>query len=617
MIKHLVAMWVLFAGALSIWFSITPTVNDKRCDEHFNGNENHKQFTSYHEHFTHRYSSIVSSHNLPFRCACAPHPSKPRPALGVFVVCKDDEESLDKLLQSFQTIYSDLFGFVIIDQGSTDNSVDVAQSHGAHVIKDEISGYSELSHPRVYNVAHHLNVDWMLLFDADEIPTQLFLSRLALLLRGHIGFYIDGFVLYRCNNSTRHHVFRESKYRLFRVGRAIPRQGLGTQFLPVCHDCWKPFQPYCSIWHDKSADQQTVDAKRYRRICNEACQVNSSGYIQEHYPDCWYVDTCQDHFPKGFKRPLTDESTWRLRVAQMQCYTNYKVSLNQSMRWLKRVRDVLINEYEGFLPEWTGNLLFVINNGRSGSKYLSHILSLCSNAYSVHEPSPIMDSGCGQLHYVPREATYEFRLLKAAAIEESINRSLPQIYAETNPNFKHSFFDVVLNEFKHIPINVIILRRKIPSIVKSLRLLGWMVPRSKGGKGYSSSIAWQQTTGSINSPIFSPKAEHMALNNSIKLLVNYALNTEAVAKVLRSMNTSVIFWSEYSENLFTREGSLDLLSKFGCFVEQYSNVSFLVWDHFKSVALSEPSENLYRIVFSYINALKEHIKIPAEVGMYE
>ena len=149
-----------------------------------------------------------------------------------------------------------------------------------------------------------------------------------------------------------------------------------------------------------------------------------------------------------------------------------------------------------------GGMIFVANAGRSGSKYLAALWSTVEDTVAVHEEPPTMDVGCGGTMGVPLEATYATRLLKVAAIEKRVEDAAAQravrFYAESNPNFKNSFADVVLNEFTHINITVIVLQRYVPSIVHSLLEIGWMKSKSAGGRG-ASSFDWMPTTASVNS----------------------------------------------------------------------------------------------------------------------
>ena len=59
------------------------------------------------------------------------------------------------------------------------------------------------------------------------------------------------------------------------------------------------------------------------------------------------------------------------------------------------------------------NLIFVINSGRVGSKYLAHILNSCPEIIAKHEPNPAM-IGCylKAVLYKPCHMSYSERRVK-------------------------------------------------------------------------------------------------------------------------------------------------------------------------------------------------------------
>jgi hypothetical protein len=120
-------------------------------------------------------------------------------------------------------------------------------------------------------------------------------------------------------------------------------------------------------------------------------------------------------------------------------------------------------------------LIFSINSGRSGSKYLCHLLDTAKNVTAFHEPRPQM-AGRRISSFPPAKPTWSKKLLhglvylkkyqKVIAIRKILSTLSPnQIYAETNHMFIFSFYDVVMNHFR--PVDVILLRRYLPKVLKS------------------------------------------------------------------------------------------------------------------------------------------------------
>ena len=118
-------------------------------------------------------------------------------------------------------------------------------------------------------------------------------------------------------------------------------------------------------------------------------------------------------------------------------------------------------------------LVFSINSGRSGSKYLSQLLSTGRHVKSFHEAQPKMSGEfIEMINSKPFELSRERRRVKAEAIAEILRAGRrKEIYAETNHTFIKTFFDVVLEDFRNV--DVIILRRELALVLKSFIELGY------------------------------------------------------------------------------------------------------------------------------------------------
>lgn len=121
-------------------------------------------------------------------------------------------------------------------------------------------------------------------------------------------------------------------------------------------------------------------------------------------------------------------------------------------------------------------LIFCINSGRAGSQYLAQLFKTAHDVQSFHEASPkMMGEPLRMINALPLEATREARRIKVSAIADSLRKMRPhEIYAETNHMFIKTFFDVVLAEFSNV--DVVILRRSLPYVLKSFIELGYYSP---------------------------------------------------------------------------------------------------------------------------------------------
>lgn len=139
-------------------------------------------------------------------------------------------------------------------------------------------------------------------------------------------------------------------------------------------------------------------------------------------------------------------------------------------------------------PTDAHRLIFCINAGRSGSKYLSRVLSSARHTMSFHEAKPTMSGE--YLHWInqyPYEETFERRKIKVEAIQEILSSSPKEkIYCETSHMFIKTFFDVAVDAFG-TQMEVIVLRRNLASMLKSFLELGYFSEKNNVWKKWMSS----------------------------------------------------------------------------------------------------------------------------------
>ena len=133
-------------------------------------------------------------------------------------------------------------------------------------------------------------------------------------------------------------------------------------------------------------------------------------------------------------------------------------------------------------------LIFCMNSGRAGSKYLSKVLGSAKQVRSFHEADPTMSGE--YLHWInhkPYAETFAMRQCKAIALRKLLD-DLPSqaIYCETNHMFIKTFFDVVVDAFG-AQIEVILLRRNLASVLKSFLELGYFSDQNEVWPNWMSS----------------------------------------------------------------------------------------------------------------------------------
>jgi glycosyltransferase involved in cell wall biosynthesis len=86
--------------------------------------------------------------------------SPPRAPVSAVVTTLDNAATLDDCLRSLSFCDE----IVLLDSGSSDDTVAIAQGHGARVFTEQFKGYGPQKQSAVDKAAH----DWVLLLDADE-----------------------------------------------------------------------------------------------------------------------------------------------------------------------------------------------------------------------------------------------------------------------------------------------------------------------------------------------------------------------------------------------------------------------------------------------------------------
>jgi glycosyltransferase involved in cell wall biosynthesis len=154
-----------------------------------------------------------------------------RQTLSVAMIAMNEEANLPRTLESVR--WAD--EIVIVDSGSKDRTVEIAESFGAKVSYHAFGGHGEQK-----NVALDLcTSDWTLLLDADEVLSPELQQEIRQLLAGADGqepqfaaYWIPRLNLY-FGRWVRHGGFYpDCKLRLFRRGAARLSEGVGPHSTP-------------------------------------------------------------------------------------------------------------------------------------------------------------------------------------------------------------------------------------------------------------------------------------------------------------------------------------------------------------------------------------------------
>jgi len=153
-----------------------------------------------------------------------------RKTLSVAVIAMNEEANLPRSLESVR--WAD--EIILVDSGSKDRTIEIAQSFGAKTSYHAFRGHGEQK-----NVAlDRCTSDWTLLLDADEVLTPELQTEIRQILSGENGepefdaYWIPRLNLF-CGRWIRHGGFYpDRKLRLFRRGAARLSEGVGPHSTP-------------------------------------------------------------------------------------------------------------------------------------------------------------------------------------------------------------------------------------------------------------------------------------------------------------------------------------------------------------------------------------------------
>lgn len=195
--------------------------------------------------------------------------------ISLNVITYNEEKCIQKMFEEYR--YHEVFNqVVIIDQQSTDRTVEIANDYGADVYVDEHHGYCEPS--RILCEALSTN-RYILILDADE---KIYIQNdlvTAMRRKDYDGFYIQ-----RMNHVNGKMISKygiEDKYRIFKHGHCKFSNKLHTNLHPQEHSKVGRLKN-TFIYHDSDHKRRKMNRSRYHRLINDGVPV-SEHYMRKRY----------------------------------------------------------------------------------------------------------------------------------------------------------------------------------------------------------------------------------------------------------------------------------------------------------------------------------------------
>jgi glycosyltransferase involved in cell wall biosynthesis len=118
----------------------------------------------------------------------------PRVTLSVVLITHNEEKNLPRTLESVMPLVRDGKGeIIVVDSGSTDRTVEIAQSHGAKVFVEAWKGFAAQKN----SALDKASMDWVLQLDADEALEPELAAEMEVALKA--GSAMSGFWIPRKN----------------------------------------------------------------------------------------------------------------------------------------------------------------------------------------------------------------------------------------------------------------------------------------------------------------------------------------------------------------------------------------------------------------------------------
>ena len=238
----------------------------------------------------------------------------------------------------------------------------------------------------------------------------------------------------------------------------------------------------------------------------------------------------------------------------------------------KIVRKILIKlSLDDFLWNYvySGNhLIFCISTGRSGTNYLSELLSTGKDVDAHHEVQPMMTGVyIDMINNKPLKSSYGARKYKSKFLKKYI-KNIPRkkTYIEMSHMFIKTFYDVVMDSFKNV--RIIILKRDIIDTIKSFYELNYFS---------NDSYAWRDWMMSPNAVTSTMKTigEDESMTQ-IELIISYLMdmeirtqkfkkkykNTKIIEANIEELNSKIGVIKLFEElNILTTDRTFQLLGK--------------------------------------------------------
>ena len=204
------------------------------------------------------------------------------PTITACLIVKNESEFIGQCLESIKRVASQI---VVVDTGSDDDTIQIAESHGAQVF--QFDWCDDFAAARNFGLEKATG-DWLLIIDADEVLTPEGMAGLweDIQQKNHLGFRVRCNHLERISNNEGHQQMADGWHFIPRLFRNAP----GIHFVGIIHEqAFSSVQVRSEDWqmetgfgrteinhfgYDPSIKQERKKAERNITLINRALDQN-------------------------------------------------------------------------------------------------------------------------------------------------------------------------------------------------------------------------------------------------------------------------------------------------------------------------------------------------------